>query len=48
MQDVVHKSAICNTELCQMKIKEQEIKHKLRQHNAFLLAKDLDLRAGPV
>lgn len=28
-----------------MKAKEKEIKHKLRPHNAFLHAKDLDLPA---
>jgi hypothetical protein len=31
--------------LCQVKAKEKEIKHKLRPHNAFLRAKDLDLPA---
>ena len=29
-----------------MKDKEREIKHKLRPHNAFLRAKDLDLPAS--
>ena len=35
----------CATTLCQVKAKEQELKHKLRPANAFLKAKDLNLPA---
>ena len=34
-----------HTILCQVKAKEQEIKHKLRPNNAFLKAKDMNLPA---
>ena len=36
---------LCATTLCQVKAKEQELKHKLRPANAFLKAKDMNLPA---
>ena len=46
MYNYVCISALYNAKSQQVKDKEREIKHKLRPHNAFLRAKDLDLPAS--